>query len=805
MKNVKISNGVLRILEGALEIAKLENLQAVTPAEIIKSLVNNHKNSLAATFLESYGIDDTIITIDRKENIDENLSPIFTPRTKNIIEFSKNAAELFGSKEVRSEHLLYTIITDKLNSGYALLSAIKGKNEVDDLLVILSTRLQADKESSTENKPEIISYKELEKFGRNLVREAYEGNIDPLIGREEEIESMLQILSRRYKNNPVILGEAGVGKTHIVEGLALRIAKGDVPEFMKDVNIYTLNLGSAVAGSKFRGEFEERLNKIIKIASENQNIILFIDEIHTLLGSGSTAENSLDGANILKPALARGDIKIIGASTLDEYRKTIETDDALERRFQTIVVDEPNKEEAIEILKGLRNNYEEYHNVTISDEAIESAVTLSTRYITDRFLPDKAIDLIDESCTKAKLNGGKNEEYSSLIKELESIEKEKMNPNTNYSTILDLLEREEKIKETLKSFKNDNSINIIVDSDIVAEVVSVKTGVPVTTLKQTEIEKLLKLEENLKENIVGQNEAISLVSKAVRRNRTGFGDSSKPVSFLFTGPTGVGKTLLAKELSKLLFGSEDKLITINMGEFTEKGSVSKLIGSSAGFVGYGDKHLFETVRKNPYSVILFDEIEKIGRNTEVLDLLLRVLDEGLITDSNGKVINFKNAILIFTSNIGASITQGETGNMMGFSIARNKDEADRIKNDDMKEKLKKELRNHMKPEFINRFSNITAFNKLGENELTNIVRLMLNKLVIRTKENTGYDIEIDESVVTEISKKGMDPKFGARPLARSIEDNLVDLLAEESLKGNMNKNKINKLKFKDEKFFITID
>ena len=639
------------------------------------------------------------------------------------------------------------------------------------------------KEVSIKSQPKAkqVSSKLLGKYGINLTEYASEGKIDPVVGREKEIQRVIQILSRRTKNNPVLIGDPGVGKTSIIEGLALNISSGNIPESLQDKVLYTLDMGSMLAGAKYRGEFEERIKNVVDEVIKNKNIILFIDELHTIIGAGSTGESTIDASNILKPALSRGELQVIGATTIDEYRKHVEKDSALERRFQPIMVNEPTKEESIKILEGLRKKYEEHHKVKISDEAIKSAVDLSVRYITDRYLPDKAIDLVDEASSRVRLKQGSTK---STVKKLENkiqileSDKEDIEKNDLKEDIYAQLEKAQ--KDLDKLYKNIE----VVDSEDIAEVVELWTGIPINKLIEGESDKLLRLEDRLHERVIGQEQAIKSIARAIRRSRAGLKDPSKPIgSFLFLGPTGVGKTELSKALAEVQFGDENQIIRIDMSEYMEKHAVSRMIGSPPGYVGHDEGgQLTEKVRRKPYSVILFDEIEKA--HPDVFNILLQILDDGRLTDSKGRSIDFKNTIIIMTSNVGATtINKQKT---LGFSSNKDGEEKAKDQYDMMKENIIGELKKQFRPEFLNRIDDTIVFHSLSEDDISKIVIIMTKDLINRL-EVLGIKLELTEEAIKFISKAGFDLEYGARPLKRAIQKELEDELSEEILLGAIKK------------------
>ena len=715
---------------------------------------------------------------------------VLSPRSEEILEISGIFADKFKSEYIETEHILLGILQQGENLAVNILkeAGIDDKSIVE---LIIDTVGLDSVTTNKENKPNYptrtqTSSKILDKYGKNLTLVASQNKIDPVIGREKEIERAIQILSRRTKNNPVFIGDPGVGKTSVAEGLAANIASGNVPDNLIGKVLYTLDMGSMLAGAKYRGEFEERIKQVVDEVVKNGNIILFIDELHTIIGAGSTGESTIDASNILKPVLSRGDIQIIGATTIDEYRKHIEKDSALERRFQPVLITEPTKEETIKILEGLREKYESHHNVKITDEAIVAAVDLSIRYITDRFLPDKAIDLIDESASRVRLreiNSQKNilnsEKYI-LSKEIN----DELNRDIGKNLDLDI---------STKSSQGIVNIEIpkksyigIVDKEIIAEVVELWTGVPVNKIVEEEAERLLNLEEILHGRVVGQDQAVKSISRAIRRSRAGLKDPKRPIgSFLFLGPTGVGKTELCKALAEVQFGDENKIIRIDMSEYMEKHAVSKLIGSPPGYVGYNEGgQLTEKVRRNPYSVVLFDEIEKA--HEDVFNILLQILDDGRLTDSKGRMVDFKNTILIMTSNVGATKINKKNHQVLGFGTNKDKEEETKDQYDKMKESIMGELKQKFKPEFLNRIDDIIVFHPLEEYHIYEIVKLMTREVIERLK-SLNIDLKMSEEAVKLIAQEGMDLEYGARPLKRAIQKELEDTLSEAILKGDIKK------------------
>lgn len=715
---------------------------------------------------------------------------VLSPRSEEILEISGIFADKFKSEYIETEHILLGILQQGENLAVNILkeAGIDDKSIVELIIDTVGLDSVTTNKESKPNYPTRTqtSSKILDKYGKNLTLVASQNKIDPVIGREKEIERAIQILSRRTKNNPVFIGDPGVGKTSVAEGLAANIASGNVPDNLVGKVLYTLDMGSMLAGAKYRGEFEERIKQVVDEVVKNGNIILFIDELHTIIGAGSTGESTIDASNILKPVLSRGDIQIIGATTIDEYRKHIEKDSALERRFQPVLITEPTKEETIKILEGLREKYESHHNVKITDEAIVAAVDLSIRYITDRFLPDKAIDLIDESASRVRLreiNSQKNilnsEKYI-LGKEIN----DELNRDIGKNLDLDI---------STKSSQGIVNIEIpkksyigIVDKEIIAEVVELWTGVPVNKIVEEEAERLLNLEEILHGRVVGQDQAVKSISRAIRRSRAGLKDPKRPIgSFLFLGPTGVGKTELCKALAEVQFGDENQIIRIDMSEYMEKHAVSKLIGSPPGYVGYNEGgQLTEKVRRNPYSVVLFDEIEKA--HDDVFNILLQILDDGRLTDSKGRMVDFKNTILIMTSNVGATKINKKNHQVLGFGTNKDKEEETKDQYDKMKESIMGELKQKFKPEFLNRIDDIIVFHPLEEYHIYEIVKLMTREVIERLK-SLNIDLKMSEEAVKLIAQEGMDLEYGARPLKRAIQKELEDTLSEAILKGDIKK------------------
>ncbi len=704
----------------------------------------------------------------------------FTPRTKLILENAILQAKAMGNQYVGTEHLLIAILNEYdcyavrflQETGANINLIIKSlKKVVTGADLKNEANFNNDKNSATPN---------LDKFSKDLTYEATKGRLDPVIGRQKEIERVIQILTRRTKNNPCLIGEPGVGKTAIAEGLAQKIISGEVPEILKNKRVVCIDLASMLAGTKYRGDFEERIKNVLTEVENAGNVILFIDEIHTIIGAGG-AEGAIDASNIIKPQLARGKIQLIGATTLDEYRRYIEKDSALERRFQSILVDEPNEEDTIKILMGLKDKYEAHHKVKITTDAIKAAVNLSVRYIADRFLPDKAIDLIDEAASRVKLRvftaPSNLKDLESKIKKL-SQEKEEAINSQNFEFAAKIRDDEKDLKQQLNSLKqnwekeNAHNQNEVTAEDI-AQIVSISTGIEVTQITKKQSERLLNLEKELHNVIVGQEEAVSAIAKAVRRGRAGLKDPNRPIgSFIFLGPTGVGKTQLCKALSVCLFGDENAMIRLDMSEYMEKHTVSKLIGSPPGYVGYDDAgQLTEKVRKKPYSVILFDEIEKA--HPDIFNMLLQILDDGILTDSQGRKINFKNTVIIMTSNIGAKLITEKKE--FGFTVNSNLEQTK--SNEAIKSDVINELKKVFKPEFLNRVDEIIVFQKLTKEEIYQITDKMLSALILKIN-NIGINIEFSKEAKEKIAEIGYDPIYGARPLKRAIQSNIEDKLAE---------------------------
>lgn len=805
-----------RFTQSAIKVLKLAQYEAkhlkhahVGTEHILLGLLHEGTN-VAAKALSSIGIDlytvrQRVHELVEKEDFDdlETEEIGYSPEAKTIMEYAVEQAQALGHDYIGTEHILLGIIYDTESIACEILISLGA-----DLDIIHDAILDLLNEDTLNDMPKLNVFKEnkapkkdnntkdnkqknnsatplLDKYGRDLNILAQEEKIDPVIGRNREIERVIQILSRRTKNNPILIGEPGVGKTAVTEGLAQRLINGNIPKVLASKRIISLNMASLVAGTKYRGDFEDRLKKIIDEIIENKNIILFIDEMHTLIGAGA-AEGSMDAANILKPALSRGEIQVIGATTLKEYKKYIEKDSALERRFQTIMVNEPSVEDAISILKGIRNKYEEFHCAKITDEAIKAAVKISQRYITDRFLPDKAIDLMDEASAKVRLktvNIPTN--ISQLEQKIQDLKKakEKAIDNQDYELAATIRDQEIKIKEELATAKTawetQNNAQIAVTEEDIADVATLWTGIPVKRLVAKEADRLLHIEDIIHKRVVGQNEGVNAVAKAIRRARAGLKDPKRPIgSFLFLGPTGVGKTELARSLAEAIFGDESAMIRFDMSEYMEKHTVSRMLGAPPGYIGYDEGGLLtDAVRRKPYAVILLDEIEKA--HPDIFNILLQVLDDGRLTDSQGRTVDFKNTVIIMTSNAGAFKLQPQKTNIMGFAVNEDK----QIKQN-AKKIVMDEVKRQFKPEFLNRIDEIIIFEPLTDKELTQIVTLLLNDVQKRLAE---MDIEliIKDEVKSYLLKHGTDTIYGARPLKRAVQRYLQDPLAEQLLQKNI--------------------
>ena len=746
-------------------------------------------SGVAATFLGEYDITADAVIDRLEELVGPSMSGSvggYTPRTKRVLETSFLEARRNASASIGTEHILLALLREKDSVAVRLLSDLGAP---DDLYAQLSARLGENSPLTGSDahgkKSGHTSTPTLDQFGRDFTEMAKENKFDPVIGRDKEIERVIQILSRRTKNNPCLIGEPGVGKTAVIEGLAQKIVAGEVPEILKDKRLFTLDLSSMVAGAKYRGEFEERLKKAVDEILAAGNVILFIDEMHTIIGAGA-AEGAIDASNILKPSLARGELQLIGATTLSEYRKYVEKDAALERRFQPVTVGEPTVEETIEILKGIRDKYEAHHGVKISDEALVAAAKLSDRYITDRFLPDKAIDLIDEASSRSKLEimtaPPEIKELEEKLAELKG-EKENAVKNQDFEKAASFRDKEKEIAEKLDALRKDwkqetAGTSYTVSAEDVASIVSLWTGIPVQKVAEEDADRLRRLEEILHSRVVGQEEAVTAVAKAIRRGRVGLKDPKRPVgSFIFLGPTGVGKTELSKALAEAMFGSEDAMIRIDMSEYMEKHAVSRMVGSPPGYVGYDEGgQLTEKVRRNPYSVLLFDEIEKA--HPDVFNILLQILEDGILTDSQGRRVDFRNTVIIMTSNLGAkNITGG--GKTLGFA-----QDTPAASYESMKEAVMSDLKKAFRPEFLNRIDEIIVFHALKEEEIKTIAGYMLKTLEKRLEAN-GITATFEDSAIALLAKEGFDPTYGARPLRRAIQSKVEDAFAEAMLDGTV--------------------
>lgn len=757
-------------------------------------------------------IDEIEKLVGREDEIEETLG--FTPRTKRVIEIAFMEARKLGYNYIGTEHLLISILreADSIASRILMNLNINVAKMYNEIIKVINEgeSLSGVDESSKKGKEKgsYNSTQTLNQFGEDLTKKAEDGKLDPIVGRNEEISRVIQILSRRTKNNPCLIGEPGVGKTAIVEGLAQKIISGDIPEILKNKRVVTLDISGMVAGAKYRGDFEERIKKALNEVKKAGDVILFIDEIHTIVGAGS-AEGAIDAANILKPLLARGEIQLVGATTISEYRKYIEKDAALERRFSPVNVEEPSEKDTITILKGIRDKYEAHHNVKITDEAINAAVKMSVRYINDRFLPDKAIDLIDEAASRVRLKTytepNSLKEIQNQIEEIEK-DKEEAVRNQKFEKAAKYRDKEKELKAKFEKeqnkWKNKNTKSVTdITEENIAEVIATWTGIPAKKITESENERLKNLEKNLHKRVIGQNEAVEAVAKAIKRGRVGLKDPNRPIgSFLFLGPTGVGKTELSKALAESLFGDESAMIRVDMSEYMEQHSISKLIGSPPGYVGFEEGgQLTEKIRRKPYSVILFDEIEKA--HPDVMNMLLQILEDGRLTDSQGKTVNFKNTVIIMTSNIGARLITEKKS--LGFTAASN-NEKEKEKNDyeETKKEVMEALKKELRPEFINRIDEVIVFHKLTDEEINQIIDILLEKVTKRLKEQK-YNIKLEPAVKELIASKGVDKAYGARPLRRTIQNLLEDSLAEEILDGNLKKNKEMNIGVENEKIVIT--
>nr|WP_180376266.1 ATP-dependent Clp protease ATP-binding subunit [Ligilactobacillus salivarius] len=773
--------------------------QAIGTEHLLLALTME-KNGVAAKVLQSF----VVTEVDVREEIEyivgygnlqrrgaDTYLP-YSPRTRYVLERAREHAKLFNVEKVGTEHILLALLEDDKTISSRILAALnidlrKVKNITYRTMgVDATTANRTRKKLALSEKKQDNGTPTLDELARDLTEMVRKDQIDPVVGRDNEIKRVVQILSRRTKNNPVLLGEPGVGKTAVAEGFSQKIVNGEVPDNLKNKRVMMLDMGSLVAGTKYRGEFEDRLKKIIEEIREDGNVILFIDEMHTLIGAGG-AEGAIDASNILKPALARGEVQVIGATTLNEYQKYVEADAALERRFASVTINEPTPEVALTILKGLRPKYEKHHQLQITDEALESAVKLSKRYIASRFLPDKAIDLMDEAAARVRINNAqKVDKVSAIKKKLSELSQEKTEAllKEDFEKAAEIRNEELKIQEKLekqiqrdKDEEDSNNYRVKVTAEDIAEVVSEWTGVPVTQINRSEGDRLIRLEKILHNRVIGQDEAVKAVSKAIRRARSGLKDPTRPIgSFMFLGPTGVGKTELAKALAEAMFGSEDSMIRIDMSEYMEKYTTSRLIGSPPGYVGYDEGgQLTEKVRNNPYSVVLLDEVEKA--HNDVFNILLQVLDDGFLTDSKGRKVDFRNTIIIMTSNLGATALRDEKS--VGFGA---KDVSDDY--EAMAAKVRETLKKTFRPEFLNRLDEIVVFHSLNKEEIHQIVKLMAKNIIDRIKEQ-NINLKITPAAIDIVAEAGFDAEYGARPIRRVLQDKIEDLLSEELLAGNI--------------------
>jgi ATP-dependent Clp protease ATP-binding subunit ClpC len=791
-----------KVLENAQAEARFFKQDSVATEHLLLALIKEQKG-IASKVLKQLNIDEVLVFDEveqitqygNKKSRKEDLLP-YSPRTKQILSYASMEAKRVNAPSIGTEHMLLALIRDEEVLGSRVLTNLDvNLNKVRNLIykkigLVEPSNKQGQRKQPVNqgnNKPQEEGTPTLDSLARDLTQSAREKRLDPLLGREKEVQRLIQVLSRRTKNNPVVVGEPGVGKTAIAEGLAQRIVDGLVPKEMLSKRLMMLDMGAVVAGTKYRGEFEDRMKKVVDEIYRDGNVILFIDELHTLIGAGG-AEGAIDASNILKPALARGELQTIGATTLDEYQKYIEKDSALERRFAKIQVDEPTPEEAEDILLGLRGRYEEYHKVKITDEAVHAAVNLATRYISDRQLPDKAIDLIDESAARARLElANKPSQIVVQQNKLEELleEKEAAILAQNFELAADLRKKEQRLMTRLENLKlkeaeNEGVYQTEVTEEAIVSVVAQWTGIPLKQLEKKETERLLELEKVLHERVVGQDEAVKAISKAIRRSRSGLSDPNRPIgSFMFLGPTGVGKTELAKTLASTMFGSEDALIRVDMSEFMEKHSTSRLVGSPPGYVGYDEGgQLTERIRQKPYSVILLDEVEKA--HPDVFNILLQVLDDGHLTDSKGRKVNFKNTILIMTSNIGATALRDEK--TVGFAAK------DASKNHEaMKSRVLEELKKRFRPEFLNRVDEMLVFHSLSKEELHEIVKIMSQSIIERLKLQK-IDLKLTPAAIEVVSKAGFDPEYGARPIRRALQKEVEDKLSDMLLLGEITPN-----------------
>ncbi|HKS16066.1 MAG TPA: ATP-dependent Clp protease ATP-binding subunit [Planctomycetota bacterium] len=805
----KFTERARKVMGLARQEAQRLNSEFIGTEHILLGIIQEG-GGVAAKVLKNLQVDLKRIRQEIEKLITPSTSPTvtlgqlpFSPRAKRVIELASEAASQLGHDVIGTEHLLLGLLKENEGIAAQVLTNLGLKlDEVRDMVLeVLGADMQQDVDDKLSQKTSKSKTPALDAFGRDLIDLAKEHKLDPVIGRRKEIERVMQILSRRTKNNPVLLGEAGVGKTAIVEGLAQDIINGNVPEVLKDKRLVVLDLALMVAGTKYRGQFEERIKAVMNEVRRAKNIILFIDELHTLVGAGG-AEGAIDAANVLKPALSRGEIQCIGATTLDEYRKYIEKDAALERRFQTIVVEPPNRDESLEIMKGLRDKYEAHHRVRYTDEALEACVDLSSRYINGRFLPDKAIDVMDEAGARVRLQSMVSppniKELETDIKKLEK-EKDEAISLQEFERAAQMRDKAMQLKRTkdtiLKEWREQNKeFDGVVDAEVISQTVSMMTGIPLQRIEKKEAERLLHLEDELHRIVISQNEAVSAISRAIRRSRAGLKDPRRPIgSFVFLGPTGVGKTLMAKALAKIMFGEEDALIMIDMSEYMEKHNVSRLIGAPPGYVGYEEGgQLTEKVRRRGYSVVLFDEIEKA--HSDVFNMLLQIMEEGRLTDSFGRHVDFRNTILIMTSNIGADVLKNQT--TLGFKKVQTDGSYQA-----MKEMLTKEVEKHFRPEFLNRLDDVIVFRPLSREDLTHIIHLEMKGVENRVAKK-GIKIELNNEALEFLIDAGYNPDYGARPLKRAIERLIEDPLSESILRGEFLDAKVIQIRIKDKHLFF---
>lgn len=809
----RFTDDAQRVLSFAQEAALELGHDYVGTEHVLIGLIKV-KNGVAAKALNELGLSAETIIEDVEEHIgrgNKKVSSVYmTPRVKHVLELAVEVANHMNHNYVGTEHILLGLLSDGGGVAVGILRNhnIRANDIVDTIRTILGSSDSAS--HSAEDRKDNSSLGELADFGTDLNESAKQGKIDPVIGRDKEIARVIQILSRRTKNNPVLIGEPGVGKTAIAEGLAQRIVNGNVPEILRNKRIISLSISSMLAGAKYRGEFEERLKKAIDEVQKNDDMIIFIDEIHTLVGAGAT-EGAMDAANILKPALARGEFQVVGATTLDEYKKHIEKDAALERRFQPVLVGEPSEEDALEILKGLRDRYEAFHKAKITDEALEAAVSLSSRYITDRFLPDKAIDVVDEAASKVRMKVfSAAPDVKALETQLADVKKEKEAAVTaqEFEKAAEMRDEEKRIEKEIndkkKAAKENSDAKLVVTDEDIASVVAQWTGIPVSKIAQEESESLLHLEEELHKRVIGQDEAVVAVSKAVRRARAGLKDPKRPIgSFLFLGPTGVGKTELARALAVALFGDETAMIRLDMSEYMEKHTVSRLVGAPPGYVGYEEGgQLTDAVRRKPYSVILLDEVEKA--HADFFNILLQVLDDGRLTDSQGRTVDFRNTVIIMTSNLGAKALRKDSPEL-GFLAAKkadsNTEDVSVVNFKEAKKSVMDSVKRHFRPEFLNRIDEMIVFHALTSNDLKQIVTILMDTVVKRLGD-MGLSLEISPAAMDLLVKEGSDFSMGARPLKRAIQRLIEDPISDLILQGNAPEGAIIKADVEDEHIVV---